>query len=73
VLSSAKLIDTVVGCYLRNPRAEGHHLIFLVQDSVQLQEDFSSSILSVFELTKKLFAGLQNVGMVSNVEHRQKF
>jgi hypothetical protein len=62
-----------MGCDLRNPRSERHHLVFLVQDSIKLQEDFSSGILSVFELTKKLFAGLQNVAMVGNVEHPQKF
>jgi hypothetical protein len=44
-----------------------------VQHSVKLQENFSSGILSVFGLTKELSAGLQNVAMVSNVEHPQKF
>ncbi|HXM90419.1 MAG TPA: hypothetical protein VN974_02670 [Candidatus Dormibacteraeota bacterium] len=73
VLSSSEVIDTMMGRYLRNPRAEGHHFIFLVQHSVKLQEDFSGGILSVFELTKKLFADLQNVAIVSNVEHSQKF
>jgi hypothetical protein len=62
-----------MGGYLRNPRAERHDFIFLVQHSVKLQEDFSRGILSVFELMKKLSADLQNVAMVSNVEHRQKF
>ena len=73
MLSSSKVVDTVMSRYLRNPRAEGHQFIFLVQHSVKLQEDFRGSILSVFELTKKLFADLQNVAIVSNVEHSQKF
>jgi hypothetical protein len=73
VLSSPELIDTVMGCYLRKPWAERHHLIFLVQHSVKLQEDFSSGILSVFGLTKELSAGLQHVAIVSDVEHPQKF
>jgi hypothetical protein len=67
VLSSPKLIDTVMGCYLRKPRAERHDLIFLVQHSIKFQENFSSGILSVRDLTKKLSAGLQDVGIVSNV------
>ncbi|HEV7512532.1 MAG TPA: hypothetical protein VGO27_12610 [Candidatus Acidoferrum sp.] len=58
VLSSPEVIDTVMGRYLRNPWAEGHHFIFLVQHSVKLQENFRGSILSVFELTKKLSADL---------------
>jgi hypothetical protein len=73
VLSSPEVIDAVVGRYLRNPRAEGHHFIFLVQHSVKLQEDFRGGVLSVFELTKELSADLQNVAIVSDIEHSQKF
>jgi hypothetical protein len=73
VFSSSKVVDAVMGRDLRNPRTERHHFILLVQHSVKLQEDFSSCVLSVFELTKKLSADLQNVAMVSNVEHSQKF
>jgi hypothetical protein len=72
VPSSPKLIDTVMRCYLGNPWTERHHLIFLVQHPVELQEDFGSGILSIFELTEKLSADLQNVAMMSNVEHSQK-
>jgi hypothetical protein len=58
VLSAAELIDAVMGGDLRKPRAERHHLVFLVQNPVQLQEDFGGGILCVFGLTKKLSAGL---------------
>ncbi|MDQ1409933.1 MAG: hypothetical protein QOJ41_1668, partial [Acidobacteriaceae bacterium] len=73
MFSSPQFIDTVMGCYLRDPRPERHCLIFLVQNSVELEKDFSCGILSVFGLTKKLSASLQDVPMVSNVEHSQKF
>ena len=71
MLFSPELIDTVMGGYLRNPRAERHDFVFLVQHPVKLQEDFSRGILGVFELMEKLSADLQNVAMVSNVEHSQ--
>jgi hypothetical protein len=58
VLSSPELVDAVMGRYLRDPRAERHRLIFLVQNSVKLQEDLSSGILGIFELAEKLSAGL---------------
>jgi hypothetical protein len=71
VFSSAELIDAVVGRYLRNPGTERHHLIFLVQHAVKLQEDFSSGVLSILELTEKLSADLQNVAIVRDVEDSQ--
>jgi hypothetical protein len=71
VFPSSQFVDAVVGCYLRNPRAERHHLIFLVQHSVELQEDFRSGILGIFKLTKKLSADPQNVAIVRDVEHSQ--
>jgi hypothetical protein len=58
VLSAAELIDAVMGGDLRKPRTERHHLVFLVQNSIKLQEDFSGGILSIFGLAKKLSAGL---------------
>jgi hypothetical protein len=58
MFSAAELIDAVMRGDLRKPGAEWHHLIFLVQNSVKLQEDFSGGILSIFGLTKKLSAGL---------------
>ena len=58
VFSAAELIDAVMCGDLRKPRTERHQLIFLVQNSIKLQEDFSGGILSVFGLTKKLSAGL---------------
>ena len=58
VFSAAELIDTVMCGDLRKPRTERHQLIFLVQNSIKLQEDFSGGILSIFGLTKKLSAGL---------------
>src|ERR1700730_6202489 len=73
VLSSSEFIDTVMSCYLGNPRAKRHHFIFLVQHSVELQENFRSGVLSIFELAEKLSANLQNVAIVSDVEHSQKF
>jgi hypothetical protein len=68
VFSSSKVVDTVMRCYLRNPRTKRHHFIFLVQHSVKLQEHFSGGVLSVFELTKELSTDLQNVAIVRNVE-----
>jgi len=58
VLSAAELIDAVMGGDLRKPRTERHQFVFLVQNSVQLQENFSGGILSIFGMTKKLSAGL---------------
>jgi hypothetical protein len=58
VPSSAELVDTVMGCYLRQPGAERHDLIFLVQHPVELQKDFRGGVLGVFGLTKKLSTGL---------------
>src|ERR1700722_167750 len=58
VLSAAQLIDAVMCGDLRKPRTERHQLIFLVQNSIKLQEDFGAGILSIFGLTKKLSAGL---------------
>jgi hypothetical protein len=58
VLSAAELIDAVMRGDLRKPGAEGHRLIFLVQNSVKLQEDFGGGILCIFGLAKKLSAGL---------------
>lgn len=72
VFSSTELIDAMMGCYLRKPRAERDDFIFLVQHSVKLQEDFGGGILSIFELAKELSASLQDMAVVSNVEHLQK-
>jgi hypothetical protein len=58
VLSAAELIDAVMGGDPRKPRTERHHLVFLVQNPVQLQENFSGGILGILGLTKKLSAGL---------------
>jgi hypothetical protein len=58
VFSAAELIDAMVCGDLRKPRTEWHHLIFLVQNSVKLQEHFSGGILSIFGLAEKLSAGL---------------
>jgi hypothetical protein len=58
MLSAAELIDAVMRGDLRKPGAERHHLIFLVQNPVQLQEDFSCGILGIFGLAEKLSAGL---------------
>jgi hypothetical protein len=71
VFPSSQFVDAVMCCYLRNPRTEWHHLVFLVQHPVKLQEDFSSGIFSIFKLTKKLSADLQNVAIVRDVEHSQ--
>lgn len=73
VFTPPELIDAVVGCYLGNPRAERDRLLFLVPHSVKLQEDFSCGIFSVFVLTEKTSADLQNVAIVGNVENSQKF
>jgi hypothetical protein len=40
-----------------------------VQHSVKLQEHFGGGILGVFELAKELSARLQDMAVVSNVEH----
>jgi hypothetical protein len=72
VFSSAELVDAVMGGYLRKPRAERDDFIFLVQHSVKLQEDFGGGILSVFQLAKEFSTSLQDVAVMSNVEHLQK-
>jgi hypothetical protein len=72
-LSSSQLIDAVVPSHLREPGAQWHRLIPLVQNSVKLQEDLRRGILGVFPLAKILPANLQNVTMVSGVTCSQEF
>jgi hypothetical protein len=72
-LSLSQLVNAVVPCHLGEPGAERHHLIPLIQHSVEFQEDLSGSILGVFPLAKISPANLQNVTIVRRVTFSQRF
>src|ERR1700722_16441389 len=72
-LSSSQLINAVVPSHLREPWAERHALVPLVQHSVKFQEDLRCGILGIFTLAKILPADLQHVSIVSLVARPEEF